>query len=95
MQVSQEQIELLVRALNESRAAGEPQLPYEIDENETGDFYRVMINGLVLAHQMLIDCSNDEKRLARLMSLAAAFASEKYLNQKGSDEVLASDEIAE
>jgi hypothetical protein len=29
------------------------------------------------------------------MSLAAAFASEKYLNQKGSDEVLASDEIAE
>lgn len=95
MQVSEEQIELLVRALNESRNAGEVELPYEIDMDETQDYYRGMVNGLVLSHQMLIDSPDDEKRLARLMSLAAAVASEKYLRFKKSDEVLSSDELTD
>jgi hypothetical protein len=95
MQVSEQQIEQLVRALEETRASGDPQLPYEIERDESIDYYRGMINGLVLAHQMLIDCTGDEKRLARLMSLAAAFASEQYLNLRSTDEVLGSEEVTE
>jgi hypothetical protein len=95
MQVSEEQIELLVRALKESGGNGRADLPYEMDEGEPIDFYRGLINGLVLGHQMLIDCAGDEQRLARLLSLGAAVASEQYLNLKTADEVLMSDEVTD
>jgi hypothetical protein len=38
MQVSEEQIELLVRALKESGGNGRADLPYEMDEGEPLDF---------------------------------------------------------
>jgi hypothetical protein len=66
-----------------------------MDEGEPIDFYRGLINGLVLGHQMLIDCAGDEQRLARLLSLGAAVASEQYLNLKTADEVLLSDEVTD
>jgi hypothetical protein len=95
MQVSEEQIELLAKALKESGSVGEEGLPYELEDDETVDFFRGFINGLVLGHQMMLDSDGDGKQLAHLLSLGAAVAAERYLKLKNPDEVLFSEEIAD
>jgi hypothetical protein len=94
MKVSDEQIEMLARALrdNQSEAAA---IPYPIEEGETRDFYLGMVNGLVLGHQFLLDCETQDPRLARLFSVAAALASQFYLERKKAeaDEVLMTDHL--
>ena len=95
MQVSEEQIELLAKALKESGSVGEEGLPYELEDHESVDFFRGFINGLVLGHQMMIDADGDRKQLAHLLSLGAAVAAARYLRLRNPDDVLFSDEITD
>ncbi|MGH9942302.1 MAG: hypothetical protein ACRD9R_08090, partial [Pyrinomonadaceae bacterium] len=57
------------------------------------DFYRGMIGGLLVSHQLLKACRIEDKSLAELISLAAARASEQYLNLKNSEEFFFPDVI--
>lgn len=86
IKVSDEQIEMLVRALQQTDAANNGSLSKLVHDGESIGFYHGLISGLVLSHQLLFSLAKDKneqnKQLAQLLSLAAARASEYYLKIK-------------
>ena len=82
LKASDEQIEILARALRESPAQRGIELSQLVGEGESLEFYHGLISGLLIAHQLLMTRGGGDQILSQLLSLAAARASEQYLQQK-------------
>jgi hypothetical protein len=85
---SEEQIELLVKVLESTESAKSVSFANLISEGESLEFYLGLISGLVLSHQLLIASNCEDKTLAQLLSIAAARASEQYINLRDTGDVL-------
>lgn len=82
LKVSDDQIELLARTLQQTKMAKNNALSKLIGEGESLEFYRGVISGLLVSHQLLMAFSSEDRQLACWLSVAAARASEQYLNVK-------------
>ena len=85
VKVSEEQIESLVKALEGAEAEGHIQLSRMVDNGESIGFYHGMVSALVLSHMLARSTVNGDQgqaKFARLISIAAALASQHYLSLK-------------
>ncbi len=86
IKVSDEQIEVLVKALRNSDASSEVNIARLVGEGESIGFYHGMISALVLSHHLVMAYNKEQKEqqrhLTQLISLAAARASQCYLDIK-------------
>ena len=86
IKVNDEQIEVLVKALQSSDPSSEANIARLVGEGESIGFYHGMISAFVLSHHLVLAYGKDQKdhqrHLTQLISLAAARASQCYLEIK-------------
>ncbi|MEJ7710826.1 MAG: hypothetical protein WKF84_13400 [Pyrinomonadaceae bacterium] len=82
IRVTEDQIKMLVSALKDSEGAKNLNTSGLVSPGESEDFYRGMVSGLVTSHQLLRKFMADSQGHSHLLSLAAARASQHYLDLK-------------
>jgi hypothetical protein len=79
---TEEHIDKLAGILHEHSELLETEIARLVTEGETPDFYQGFVSGLVFCQQVMMQLSDENKRVRQMIALAAASASENYLKAR-------------